>query len=77
MTMPNARLTYFKRSGTYYTEAEMPYADGTALHDVWAQVERLRECGELPGLNSGGRRSELVILVEAPGHPHDHPRLIL
>lgn len=69
------KLTYFKAGGKYYSEASY-YSAFDYLHDIWDEVEELRDWGKLPGLASGGEKS-WHILVECPGHPNDHPRLIV
>ena len=72
----NACLTYFRRTGKYYDSALLPVDESASLHQIWSQVERLRDQAQLPGLISGGAHNYHV-LVTVPGHPHDHPRLIM
>ncbi len=67
-------LTYFKQSGKYYSEGTYE-SDCEAIHNIWDEVEAFNKSGTLPGLCKGS--SGWIILVNVPGHPHDHPRLIL
>jgi len=70
------QLTYFKKSGKFYDKAEFQvYADWD-LHQVWYLVRKLRSGGKLPGLVDGAGR-EFMILVNVPGHRHEHPHLIV
>ncbi len=70
------KLTYFKQSGKYYCDGEFMVEEGTGLLDVWSHVVGLRNEGRLPGLVEGAGK-EFNILVNVPGHPHEHPRLIM
>lgn len=67
-------LTYFKRTGKYYSEGEYS-TDWADLGDIWAEVRRMNSEGHLPGLVEGS--VGWIILVSVPAHHHDHPRLIL
>lgn len=70
------KLTYFKKNGKFYDEAEFrAYADWP-LYEIWNLVRKLREEGRLPGLVDGAGR-EFMILVNVPGHRHEHPHLIV
>ena len=71
--MFKVELTYFKKSGKYYSEGEFVVYNDCSLIDIWNQVEALQELGSLPGLTEGTR--EFIILVNVPGHPHEHPKL--
>jgi len=67
-------LTYFRSSGKYYDEGEI-YLDGSMeIHKIWDHIEHLRDIGRLPGLINGARN--YIILIDAPGHPDQHPRLL-
>jgi len=73
--MQKVNLTLFKTTGKYGYEGS--YQSGhESLGDIWDEVRHMQRTGTLPGLcpNAG---KELYILVNAPGHEHDHPRLIL
>lgn len=72
--MQSVTLTYFKQSGKYYTEGKYQ-SDKTDIWDFWDEIEEFQRLGTLPGLVPGCGK-EFVILVNAPGHPHDHPKLI-
>jgi hypothetical protein len=69
------KLTYFKQGGKYYSDGEFSVDQSIMLTDVWGLVARMRDRGELPGLVEGA--TEFNILVNVPGHPHEHPRLIM
>ncbi len=67
-------LTYFKTGGKYYSEGtyETEYPD---LFDVWSEVRDLLKVGMLPGLCDGAK--DFIVLINAPEHEHNHPRLVL
>jgi hypothetical protein len=67
-------LTYFKKRGKFYDEAKFPVDSSMQLFKIWEMVEDMRNRGRLPGLVDGAK--EFVILVNVPGHRHEHPRLI-
>jgi hypothetical protein len=69
------KLTYFKQGGKYYSDGEFFVDQSIMLTDVWSLVVKMRNRGELPGLVEGA--VEFNILVNVPGHPHEHPRLIM
>jgi len=48
-------------------------AKGPNLHQIWAQVRYMRRNGKLPDVH--GR--EWHITVDVPGHPSEHPALLL
>jgi hypothetical protein len=70
-----AKLTYFRERGKFYSEGTLPVRDDACLLEIWSQIERLRDQGDLPGLIHGAQ--DYHVLVTVPGHPHDHPRLIM
>jgi hypothetical protein len=70
------KLTYFKKSGKFYDEAEFRAYTNWELYQIWHLVRKLREGGRLPGLVDGAGR-EFMILVNVPGHRHEHPHLIV
>jgi hypothetical protein len=62
------KLTYFKRSGKYYTKAV--YESGCEYaFNIFSEVRDMRNEGQLPGLVSN--HSDFIVLVEpfetAPG----------
>lgn len=69
-------LTYFKKSGKFYAEGSFEVLNSIPLHTVWDRVREMRENGRLPGLVEGAGR-EFMILVNVPGHPHEHPHIIV
>lgn len=69
------KLTYFKPGGKYYSSGEYN-TEVVALFEVWEEVRRFRRRGKLPGLIEGGGK-DFIILVDAPEHQHNHPRLIV
>lgn len=66
-------LTYFRESGKYYCHGEYEAPD-VPLYHIWSQVMRMKDNGNLPGLVRGA--NEFHVLINVPGHPHDHPHLI-
>lgn len=80
--MQTVHLTYFKATGKYYSEGEVktdrPGNDDLvpAIHEIWDEIQDMQMKGQLPGLSSGSGK-DFYILVQCPGHEHDHPRLIM
>jgi hypothetical protein len=70
------QLTYFKRSGKFYDKSEFQAYANWPLYEIWNLVRKLREEGRLPGLVDGAGR-EFMILINVPGHRHEHPHLIV
>jgi hypothetical protein len=66
-------LTYFKPSGKYYAGGNFYVDEGTSLLDIWHLVEERIAYKDLPGLVQGC--SEFIVLVNVPGHTHEHPKL--
>ncbi len=64
-------LTYFKSSGKYYGEGSFEIKDDLALYEIWGAVAAMKEHPELSG------RWNEMILVNVPGHPHEHPHIIM
>lgn len=73
------RLTYFKRSGKFYTEGSLEVLEGADLTAIWELVREIRKKGRLPGLSQGELIGgpEFIVLVNVPGHPHEHPHIIV
>jgi hypothetical protein len=69
-------MTYFKKSGKFYDEAWISVPGDMELHQIWELVRRMRSEGRLEGLVEGAGR-EFMILVNVPGHPHEHPHIIV
>ena len=70
------KLTYFKPRGKYHGEGELHVDTSLELFHIWDHVERLRSDGRLPGLVKGAGK-EYIISIDAPGHRHEHPRLLM
>ena len=70
------KLTYFKPNGKFYDKGEFLASAHTPLFQIWENVRDMRSLGKLPGLIDGAGR-EYNIFVEAPGHPHDHPHIVM
>ena len=68
------KLTYFKLTGRYYSDAEIEVED-LPLFKIWTSIRKLMDTGKLPGLVHG--HGDFIILVEVPGHGHEHPRLLI
>ena len=75
-------LVYFTPRGKYYTTASY---DTMKVHlwEVWEEVVRMRDSGDLPGLikrtadNPNFDEVAAIISVDVPKHPHRHPNLIV
>lgn len=68
-------LTYFKRTGKYYTDGSFDIREDASLSEIWDLVRLMKISGELPGLVKGA--TEFIISIDVPDHPHNHPHLIL
>jgi hypothetical protein len=70
-------LSYFRtdRPGKWYSDASYDEQDGFPLYEVWERVAVMQEARTLPGLIKG--HSEYMVLVNVPGHPHEHPHLLV
>ena len=69
------KLTYFKRTGKYYTTGEYESPD-KELFEIWDDVRVMLENGKRPGLKDGFG-DDFIVHIEVPGHPSDHPKLII
>ncbi len=73
--MTKIKLTYFKKSGKYYTEAEFESQyNSDRLWLITDEVKRMQMEGNLPGLISGGGL-RFFVLVE-PQEDASVPALI-
>jgi hypothetical protein len=70
------KLVYYKRSGRFYDQGELQVDADLPLFEIWDHVRALRARGRLPGLVDGAGR-EFIVSVDAPGHRHEHPRLLM
>jgi hypothetical protein len=70
-----AELIYFKESGKYYSHAEMEIQGDKSLYEIWEIVRNLLRERRLPGLCND--HSNYLVLVNVPGHPQEHPHLIV
>ena len=66
--MNTLKLTYFKPSGKFYSEGDLPFTPGVAFHLVAAQVGELLRKRDLPGLMTG--HSPYIVYFEYNGVPH-------
>jgi hypothetical protein len=73
--MQKVELTYFKQSGKYYSEGELEVDARLYMHHIFDEVRRLLKARTLPGLVEG--HSNYIVLVDVPGHVHNHPILII
>lgn len=69
-------LTYFKRSGKFYAQGSFAVVATDQLFEIWEYVRAWRDAGSLPGLVDGAG-PEFMVLVDVPGHRHEHPHLIV
>ncbi len=67
------KLTYFKRSGKYYTEGSY-YSEKEYMYQIFEEVAELKENLQLPGLSSGDW--EGIIHIYSDTHPNAYPGLI-
>jgi hypothetical protein len=67
------KLTYFKDTGSYYSDGELEVAGDTHFWDVCKEVRERVASGDLPGLIRGAR---FHTLIEDPD-AYDVPQLIL
>ena len=70
------KLTYYKARGKYYTEGEFFIAKSMEIFQIWDHVNEMRDRGDLPGLIAGAGK-EFIISIDAPGHRHERPRLLM
>ena len=66
---------YFKPSGKYYAEGEMVVDDSQPMFRIFEMAHNLVNRRRCPGLIDN--HSQFYAVVEAPGHEHDHPALII
>ena len=71
----NVNLTYFKRTGKYYSEGSLQVPDSISIYEIWIIVKNLKIKKELPDLIVG--HSDFIVLIKVPEHPYNHPKLIL
>ena len=67
------KLSYFKHNGKWYTDAEYE-TNQTQLFEIWDEVSRMRDMGQLPGLIKG--HSPFLVLVDAPDYPYRHLHIV-
>ena len=80
MGTEKVELTYFKKSGKYYTTGEYEVDSEKSLNEIWDDVKEMRLGGRLPGLSlrdAEGGHTEFIVLVDAPSHAHNHPKLLM
>ncbi len=65
-------LTYFKKSGKYYSEGEY-VSQKHDMFDIVAEVRQLLASGTHPGLRDGP--DDWFVVIDVPNHPHDCPTL--
>jgi len=70
------KLVYFKRSGKYHIEGDIRVDGSLEIFQIWDHVRGLRNQGRLPGLVDGFG-TEFIVSVDAPGHRHEHPHLLM
>ena len=67
-------LTYFNLGGKYHSTAHYN-TDRKDLEEVWDDVREALALGRLPGLSKDAK--EFIVLINAPEHEGNHPRLVL
>ncbi len=68
-------LTYFRQGGKYYSSGSISVDRGLSLYQIWDYIENLAYGRKLPDLIEG--HYEFIVLINVPGHEHDHPRLLI
>lgn len=68
------KLTYFKKSGKYYSEGEY-ITTLEHMHQIFEEVGKRIKSGRLPGLIEGV--NDFHVLVEVPNHPYEYPALFV
>jgi len=69
-----ARLTYFRENGKYYSQAEV-ISHKNSIYEIWEDIKNRLKGENWPGLIN--RQIGWYVLIEVPGHPNNHPLLIL
>lgn len=67
------KLTYFKRSGKYYTDGSY-YSGKKYMFEIFEEVADMKENLLLPGLSSGDWDG--IIHIYSDTHPNAYPGLI-
>jgi hypothetical protein len=67
------KLTYFKRSGKYYTDGSY-YSEKEWMHHIFDEVVDMKKNLQLPGLISGDWDG--IIHIYSDTHPNAYPGLI-
>lgn len=68
------KLNYFKSTGKFYSCGSYK-SNYELLYQIWDEVESMKRQGVLPGLHPG--HHHMIISIDVPEHPHNHPHLIL
>ncbi|CAG0943404.1 hypothetical protein ANRL1_01327 [Anaerolineae bacterium] len=68
------KLEYFKEFGKWHADGEY-HTNEFELYRIWFEVEAKLRHRILPGLMAG--HSDFIVSVNVPGHPHEHPHLII
>lgn len=74
--MYTVKLQYFRSSGgKFYSEGEYE-TEKEFLFEIWDELKYdMLARGIRPGLVDG--HDGFHVLVNVPGHPHEHPRLLV
>jgi len=75
MPKRKVKLTYFKQSGKYYSEDDSYVTEKDALYEIWDEIRDMMAKGKRPGLVDG--YNDFYVWISVPGHPHDHPHLLI
>ncbi len=71
------KISYFKKTGKWYSDAEYDSLEHRALYSVWDELLALMQEGRPPGLIERlGQPCEFIALVDVPDHPHNHPHIV-
>jgi len=67
-------LTYFKRSGKYYSEGKYD-TEKEHMFEIFEEVRELVDQNRCPGLMKG--HSDFYAHVDVPDHPNNYPHLVI
>ena len=70
-------LTYFKKTGKFYSSGNFLICADTPLHVIWDIVAHKSVDGNLPGLQFSPHAHDFIISVDVPDHKSNFPHLII
>lgn len=75
-------LAYFRQPWGKFCDTASYFSEKVSLFEIWAEVESLRDSGRLPELiepngPTDNWHADFYIIINVPGHPHEHPKLLV